>query len=365
MASPIPVIPSDASTQEAHGFSPSRRDETIPLANPAREEVNRTNHEYNTKRKQRDRTKQADSSSSNDKSKKEAHKKKKLEVGQPLTINHDDVLKAMKWQSYDFVTRCSRDEHKKLLALLKGSIPVSFYSYSCLEIVPELSYHKLVHMWSERTVLTELFFSLLGFSEEQVLNDKSWKKHSLVEHDRWLSQHSYHCYWGGITCGFTTIGVGQGNPENTFDEGSISAFSVEECENSPIRSRHRNRCNGERNMDGWTCKPCPPVGSVTKIDITLLGLSGSLPDNLYMLTQLHRLNVMGNSIGGGIPDTYQWFQSLEFIDVSKNQMTDPLPDYLPTSLTELWYVKSVRHAFRTINLISYMTLIKMNTACQA
>ena len=325
-------ILSGANTQETHGLKSSGRDEAIT----------RANSENDTKRKQIDRSKQADSSTSQKKRKKETKKNKKVEVGQPSAINHDDVLKSMKWKSYDVVTKCSRDEHKKLLALLKGSIPVSFYSYSCLEIVPELRVHKIINMWTERAVLMELFFSLIGFSEEQVLNDQSWKIHPLVVHDHWLSQQTYHCHWGGVTCGFTTIGVGQGNPENTFDEGTLS---VEECENSPIRARHINRCNGERSMDGWSCKQCPHIGSVTKIDLTLMGFSGSLPDNLYMLTSLHRLNVVGNLIERGIPDTYQRFQSLEFIDVSKNQMSDPLPDYLPTSLTELWYVKISRHVF--------------------
>ncbi|KAL7468345.1 hypothetical protein ACHAXS_008563, partial [Conticribra weissflogii] len=119
----------------------------------------------------------------------------------------------------------------------------------------------------------------------------------------------------------------------------------------------KDRCDGERLIDGWTGLPCPPSDSITKIDLVHLGvrLVGKLPENLYMLRNLHRLNLMGNRINasiecssefimrftssvvvGGIPESFGMFEKLEFLDVSQNELRGPFPKHLPSTLLELW-----------------------------
>jgi hypothetical protein len=250
-------------------------------------------------------------------------------------INHQDILKTMKWNSYSQVKSCSSDEYETLYDMLRGNVPISFRLHPCLFLLAELKNHQDTGMWSERSVLEEAFFLLLGLNEEQILDVTNWQTHPLVELDTWFREPD-HCSWGGVTCGITTFGVGPGNQENEFDEPPSD--SVEECINFSDNVRERTRCDGRRKLDGYTCKLCPPSNKVTKLDLTELDLAGVLPENLYMLTQLRRLNVMGNSIVGGIPATYLKFEHIEFIDVSKNEMGGPLPDHLPLSLVELWYV---------------------------
>lgn len=251
----------------------------------------------------------------------------------PPIINHDEVLKSTKWTSYP-AKGCSQSEQNKLLTMLKGKIPVSFSRYDCLRLLFELKHHQKTSMWTERAVLEELLFSLLSLSEEQLLDTANWESHPLVNHGKWLSD-LHHCQWGGVTCGITTIGVAEGNQENTFDN---TRETVEECKKSRLKARHRNRCDGRSLYDGWTCGPCPQPDIVTKLDLTKLGLTGVLTENLYMLTRLSRINVMGNSIHGGFPDTYEQFNYLEFVDISRNQMSGPFPEHLPMSIAELWYV---------------------------
>ena len=80
--------------------------------------------------------------------------------------------------------------------------------------------------------------------------------------------------------GYTTVG-----------EGDIS--NEEALRKKLIRE---NRCDQKRSYDEWNGMHCPPGDSVTKIDLTYSRFNGTLPENLYMLTNLHRLNLMGNRI---------------------------------------------------------------------
>lgn len=252
-----------------------------------------------------------------------------------LTIDHVEVLKKIGLSSYPTV--CPPEwENSMMVPLLRDMnviLPASFIRYDCNIVLGEMRQHQKVAIFSETAVLEELFFSLLGLSEDEILNEELWKNHPLVQDDNWFSNQPI-CTWGGVTCGYTTIGVGVGTIDNTPNH--MQQTPDGECKRSRSKSRHQNRCDGTQQFDEWVCEPCPPADSVTKLDLTTLGLPGTLPDNLYMLTHLHRLNVMGNSLRGGIPDTYEIFLNLEFLDVSKNSMSGPLPDRLPASLNELW-----------------------------
>lgn len=270
----------------------------------------------------------------------------------PPLINHDEVLKSMKWTSYP-ASGCSQAEHNKLVTMFKGKIPASFSRYNCLRLLLELKHHQTTSLWTERAVLEELFFSLISFSEENILDTANWEGHPLVKHDTWLSD-VHHCHWGGVTCGITTIGVAEGNQENSFDN---THETVEECKKSRLRARHRNRCDRRRVYDGWTCGECPPLDTVTKLDLNKLGFTGVLTANLYMLTHLNRINVMGNLIHGGFPDTFEQFKYLEFIDVSRNQMSGLLPEHLPMSIAELWYVCLNIRSYLSVKLIFKCNLL--------
>jgi hypothetical protein len=326
----------------------SGRSESIERVNAARKDVRRKMYEYDKKRKNKYASRFV--GNPNDKEVKQSKREDEkntnrkpggLEIKNDISdaesssvIDHEKILKTLKWKSYSEATSCTPNEEITLISMIQSIIPISFRRYDCPRLVQELDHHQASAMWSERAVLEELFFSLIGFSVEEILNEEEWEDHPLVQHDDWLSEEHY-CDWGGVTCGITTIGVGDGNLENTFD--TAESNFIDECKKDRLRARHRNRCDGKRYLDGWRCEPCPPNHNVTKLDLTILAFTGVLPDNLYMLTYLHRLNVMGSLIKGGIPSTFKKFKYLEFIDVSKNSMSGPLSlDHLPVSLNELW-----------------------------
>jgi Leucine-rich repeat (LRR) protein len=249
-------------------------------------------------------------------------------------INHEELLFQLGLREYP-PAKCTKAlELIVQTSSIRDTLPVNFLIYDCTRIVQELRFHQATGAWSERTVLEEFFFSIIGASEEQVLSE-SWKSHPLVTHDNWLEEDNAVglCRWGGITCAYTTIGVGKGTDDNIQDDDDANEEST--------KLRHRNRCNGRRKVDGWTGKPCPPFDSVTKIDLTHLQFSGRLPDNIHMIKHLHRLNLMANQIHGSIPMTYSLFNQLEFLDLSRNMISSLEWNSLPTSLNELWLEHNV------------------------
>ncbi|KAL7510061.1 hypothetical protein ACHAXN_006999 [Cyclotella atomus] len=356
------LLPSDgtARKEKTFGVPASSQDEPILRVEVDRSELRRINqHEYEKYRKNKKIPSEKETGKMDNKH--EGRDKSNIEKEKPdqvsskkvsSQINHEDILKKMMSNSYSKVMSCS----SMLYDELRGSVPISLCRYPCFYLLEELGHHQKTGMWSEKTVLEEAFFLLLGLNEKQILNVTNWQTHPLVEFDTWLKEPD-HCSWGGVTCGITTFGVGPGNQENTFDEAQSD--SVDECLNSSLKVRQRNRCDGSRKLDWWTCQPCPPSNKVTKLDLTMLDFTGVLSENLYMLTQLRRLNVMGNSIVGGIPDTYQQFEHIEFIDVSKNGMEGPLPDHLPVSLIELWleenrFTGNIPQCFANMKSLHYL-----------
>ncbi|KAI2505152.1 hypothetical protein MHU86_9240 [Fragilaria crotonensis] len=77
---------------------------------------------------------------------------------------------------------------------------------------------------------------------------------------------------------------------------------------------------------------------VTKIDLPELECPGTLPEELFMLTELRRLNLRGNLLHGTIPATYGDLVKLGFLDLSSNSLTG-VPwqlSKLYKNLQELW-----------------------------
>jgi len=251
-------------------------------------------------------------------------------------IHHEKILSTLGMTSYP--KTCNETIRNYVRSSLRDDIPLPLLGYNCSKVLEELEYHRTSGgYWTERSVLEDTFFSLTGmipapaqwlFPEYKLAGKKYWKSHPLVVYDGWMSDDPTvsHCNWVGVTCGFTTLGQGRGQVMDDHDNA-------------------KNRCDGERLIDGWTGRPCPPPDSITKIDLVQLGvrLVGKLPENLYMLRNLHRLNLMGNRINGGIPESFGMFEKLEFLDLSQNELRGPFPKHLPSTLTELWLERNVFH----------------------
>eukprot|EP00986_Skeletonema_menzelii_P005606 scaffold2086_cov149-Skeletonema_menzelii.AAC.3 len=233
-------------------------------------------------------------------------------------IDHDTILQSLGWETTsfaDYPSVCDSDAKRVLMPLIPElGLPNSFIRYDCERLVQDLKHHRMTGRWSERAVLEEFFFALTDIPPE---DEVVWSEVGLVSSGKWLSD-SDHCNWDGITCGSTTIGPGARGMDDD--------------------DARKSRCHGKMDVDQLLDIPCPPKTAVTKIDLTSIPrLNGTLINNLYMLTNLHRLNLMKNKIQGSVPASFSEFKKLEFLDVSDNRMSSQLPRNLPSTLEEVWF----------------------------
>lgn len=73
----------------------------------------------------------------------------------------------------------------------------------------------------------------------------------------------------------------------------------------------------------WRGVTCGPKQRVTALDLSGVGLEGSLPPQLAALHTLERLNLSGNALSGGLPKTWLQrgaFSALRSADLSRNQL---------------------------------------------
>lgn len=215
-----------------------------------------------------------------------------------------------------------------------GTVPNSFQRYDAGRMMEELKLHRSTGRWSERAVLEEFFFAVAGIAPE---DEKRWKSIALVTSGKWLSgdvSGADHCKWEGVTCGSTTVGPGLLGMEDDDDDDANCAIvaGVKTCK------AKKTRCDGTMDTDEILDVSCPPKDMVTKIDLTSIPyLNGTLISNLYMLSGLHRLNLMKNNMYGTVPPSFSEFKFLEFLDVSDNHLTSTLPLNLPNTLEEVWF----------------------------
>jgi len=83
---------------------------------------------------------------------------------------------------------------------------------------------------------------------------------------------------------------------------------------------------------------CTSDGTVTFIDWTNRGLTGSIPSEIGNLTSLICLNLNGNQLTGSIPPEVRNLVNLENLSLQGNRLNGTLPDWIGnmTRLTNLW-----------------------------
>mmetsp|Transcript_5186 Transcript_5186/g.7535 ORF Transcript_5186/g.7535 Transcript_5186/m.7535 type:complete len:973 (-) Transcript_5186:85-3003(-) len=241
-------------------------------------------------------------------------------------IDHDAIFQSLGWETTtfaDYPSVCDDNAKMVLMPLIEElDLPNNFRRYNCERLVEEMKHHRMTGRWSERAVLEEFFFALSEIppEDERISKANEKKLGGLLGSGKWLSD-SDHCSWDGITCGSTTVGPGARGMEEEDDDAN-----------------KKTRCDGKMDVDQLLNIPCPPKTAVTKIDLTSIPyMNGTLINNLYMLTNLHRLNLMKNEIQGTVPESFSEFKKLEFLDLSDNLMTSQLPRNLPSTLEEVWF----------------------------
>ncbi|KAI9183394.1 hypothetical protein H9P43_004311 [Blastocladiella emersonii ATCC 22665] len=76
---------------------------------------------------------------------------------------------------------------------------------------------------------------------------------------------------------------------------------------------------------GWRGVACSAPGQVRSIDWSGLGLNGTLPLQLALVSSLTSLNLSNNQLTGTIPYTYGTLVGLQTLALDKNSLTGPIP----------------------------------------
>mmetsp|Transcript_14997 Transcript_14997/g.22892 ORF Transcript_14997/g.22892 Transcript_14997/m.22892 type:complete len:1029 (-) Transcript_14997:62-3148(-) len=196
-------------------------------------------------------------------------------------------------------------------------VPKFVSSLPAERIAQELSYYLRSNgLWSQRLVLESLFHSLTYGVDYKPQNYDHPGFPCLGSKAHWLDSNVNICRWEGVTC------------------GNIHPFPKD-------RPRIEQKLFGGKVQGDYDWGPAeehkwPSAQSVTKLDLAELKCQGTLPDELYMLTQLRRLDLSRNSLRGTIPDTFSDFSKLEFLDLSHNLLTGSPRNLSQLSVEELW-----------------------------
>lgn len=91
-------------------------------------------------------------------------------------------------------------------------------------------------------------------------------------------------------------------------------------------------CGGTQQC-GWSGVTCSNHGAIVAIDLATNNLSGTIPEELFALSQLQRLNLFANSLLGSIPNLSTLY-NLKEIDLQNNLLSgNAFPTSLPTGVT--------------------------------
>lgn len=218
-------------------------------------------------------------------------------------------------------TTCQyKDPH---FGLVKVAVPRFMRHYSGDRIGEELNYYLLSKQrWSQRVVLELLYYALSYGTDYKPPEDFQSQPPCLKQMRNWMDLTVDVCDWEGITCGDTRpSNRDQPRIQLKFDGTIDLPYSWDSAEEPR-----------------W---PTPHL--VTKIDLPEFGCPGTLPEELFMLTELRRLNLRGNLLQGTIPSTYGDLVKLGFLDLSSNRLGG-VPwqlSKLYKNLQELWLDSNV------------------------
>ena len=82
----------------------------------------------------------------------------------------------------------------------------------------------------------------------------------------------------------------------------------------------------EKPLADWFGVTTDENGRVTRLDLRVNGLRGSIPQALGQLQNLTYLNLRGNQLSGSIPQALGQLQNLEKLYLYDNQLSGSIPN---------------------------------------
>ena len=98
----------------------------------------------------------------------------------------------------------------------------------------------------------------------------------------------------------------------------------------------------DQALCSWAGLVCDASGSVTSILLSGLGLTGSIPDNIGLVSSLTHIQLNDNSLSGTISTSLYRLSLLAYLDISRNSMVGSIPSTFGTlSLLQYLAISSI------------------------
>ncbi|KAJ8443963.1 hypothetical protein Cgig2_020809 [Carnegiea gigantea] len=107
------------------------------------------------------------------------------------------------------------------------------------------------------------------------------------------------------------------------DEGLI-LLSIKSSLIDPLNKLH-DWNHASADHCSWTGVSCNSLGSIEKLDLSHMNLSGSVSDEFQRLNSLSSLNLCCNGFSSSLPGSITNVSSLKYIDVSQNSFSGDFP----------------------------------------
>jgi hypothetical protein len=248
-----------------------------------------------------------------------------------LSGNHDELLYTNNGKYEDeVVLHYHRNKGDDIFEY--DDTPRYFWGLADEEIEYEVEWRTVNGRWSDRVVLGKLYFNLLygltGLPDDYVRTDQAPNK--LETNRGWdiFYRESNYCEWNGLVCN---------------EHGILTEIRLESYALSGILPRDLHVFTDLEVIDlkGNMIKGTipPSWGKFTNLKYLALGvnrLTGTIPEQLASLTSLQQISLTANHFIGTIPpDFFKKWKNMQLLDFSNNNLTGSLPPDLGIELTRL------------------------------
>ena len=220
--------------------------------------------------------------------------------------------------------------HHAQYGLLRIRTPTFMSSFSLPRIAEEIDIYinqGSRRRWSQRLTL-EIFYYAVTYGKDFDPDAGTEKidriPKGLEGATNWLNESISICEWQGITCG---------DSQNQDEQIHALHHRID----TKLLQWHKHDWDGA-NDTTLTIGEIP-THAVTKIILSGKNLEGTLPSELFMLTQLSYLDLHANLLHGPIPTQFGMLSSLVQLDVTNNLLVGSIPwqlYHLSKNLQELW-----------------------------
>ncbi|XP_043706646.1 probable leucine-rich repeat receptor-like protein kinase At1g35710 [Telopea speciosissima] len=160
----------------------------------------------------------------------------------------------------------------------------------------------------------------------------NWKASGTNFPGTWNATDTSPCKWEGMTC----------NAAGSVTEINLSNYSIH---------AELNRLNFSSFQD------------LVLLDLSLNGLSGTIPDNIGMLSKLTYLDLSKNNFSGKFPSSLANLTRLFKLDLSKNEFNGEIDEILFTNWTNLSSINFHQNFLQGKIPVTIAKMINLNILC--